>query len=785
MKIATIFLRAALWTVLLTVTLAQAATDATIKELWQRSEQGELLTAAEKAELAPYLLETERHNPQTIDAIGGPDSYGYFYVDNQDGDTTTYSWIELRGDENASWINFENADDDAQQIWLSFEFPFYGVPYQALSICTNGFITFDDDRFVSSNQCLPSANLGGPAIAMFWDDLHLHYGGNQQNDNTVVYRDFGNYVVIQFDQIGHYGFPNPPTDNYTFECILYANGKIKLQYQDMNYNEYPNSQTIGIQQGNGGTALEYTCNGGSPMGGRAVWMYRSGFGTFGGSVTSSGQPLYQATVVIENEELYSSTDGNGNYYYPVAPVGTFDVTARMFGYTPVTVNDVTISTGQHTSQNYTLTSIPVFDAMAEDVNMNIPDRDTVYAELYVEDNVDISTMAVRIDNLTHTYVGDMMIWLESPWAQRVLLSSRNGGSGDNMISCQFDDQAGQSIANGIAPFDGHYWPEQPLSSFSGNPCRGTWKLVMYDAANQDHGTLHDWSLYFTGTQFLEGDVWGQVTNENSLPVENCDVWFEPANTTVTTDENGMWEMWLPVGNWSLDFFAESYCEYTESGIAVADQADVQVDVVLGSPHGSASVESIIQEVVGQGTFTQQIELMSDGGCAWDYSIEVLAGNWLAVSPATGLIWPDQSQEVNVIFNTTGMQGGVYTGELEISHNGTDGRITIPVTLDVATAADPGRSLPQEFALHGNYPNPFNGYTDIAFDLPTAGPVNITVHNLLGQQVATLLNETRAAGFHKISWNARTDTGQELTTGLYFLRVNMGGRDFVSKMVLAR
>lgn len=770
---------------MLTTVSAQAASDATVKELWQRAELGEFLSPLEKAELAPFLAEFERRGTESIDAIGGPDGYGYYYVDNQNGDTTSYSWIELRGDNQATWVDFENADDGTATIPLSFNFPFYGVHYPTLNVCTNGFITFEDNRFSASNQCFPASSLGGPAIAMFWDDLHLHFGENQQNDNTVAWRDFGDYVVIQFDEVGHYGFPTPPADNFTFECILYANGSIKLQYQDMNYAVYAGSQSIGIQQSTSGTSLQYVCNNGSLEDGRAVWFYRSGYGAMGGTVQSNGTPVYQATVMIEDAGLYASTDGNGNYYFPVAPIGTHTVTARMFGYQPYTVESVVVSTNQLTTRNFALTSVPTIDFAAEDVNMAIPDRDTVYAELNVTDNVTISTMAVRIENLQHTYIGDMVMWIESPWGQRVLLCDRNGGSGDNMTGCQFDDMAGQSIATGIAPFSNRYWAEQPLSSMSGNQSRGMWKLVMFDAANQDQGTLNDWSLHFAGTQVPEGRVWGVVNDAEFQPIHGCEVMFEPTGLSTMTAADGSWELYLPVGTWNLELSADGYCDQTLANIVVANNSEQQVDTELGAPHGTSSTDFLSQQAVGEGVFTQQFLLSSDGQCGWEYTIDVMAGDWLTVSPMSGVLWTGQSDEITVTFNTNGLQGGVYTGEIEIGHNGVTGRITIPVILDLATAADPARNLPTEYALHGNYPNPFNGQTDIAFDLPAAGDVNITVHNLLGQQVATILNETRSAGFHRINWNARSDQGMELTTGLYFLRVNMGGRDYVSKMILAR
>ncbi|MCB9358169.1 MAG: T9SS type A sorting domain-containing protein, partial [Calditrichaeota bacterium] len=84
-----------------------------------------------------------------------------------------------------------------------------------------------------------------------------------------------------------------------------------------------------------------------------------------------------------------------------------------------------------------------------------------------------------------------------------------------------------------------------------------------------------------------------------------------------------------------------------------------------------------------------------------------------------------------------------------------------------------------------YPNPFNGQTEIAFDLPTASPVNLTVHNLLGQEVATIVNETRPAGVHHVKWIAQSSGGAPLSSGLYFLRMTAGEHVFVSKLILAR
>lgn len=82
-------------------------------------------------------------------------------------------------------------------------------------------------------------------------------------------------------------------------------------------------------------------------------------------------------------------------------------------------------------------------------------------------------------------------------------------------------------------------------------------------------------------------------------------------------------------------------------------------------------------------------------------------------------------------------------------------------------------LPARFELHQNYPNPFNPTTTIEFDLPVAATVRVEVFNILGQRMAMLVNELRAAGRHKVTWNARDDAGGQASSGVYVYRIVAG------------
>ncbi len=93
--------------------------------------------------------------------------------------------------------------------------------------------------------------------------------------------------------------------------------------------------------------------------------------------------------------------------------------------------------------------------------------------------------------------------------------------------------------------------------------------------------------------------------------------------------------------------------------------------------------------------------------------------------------------------------------------------------------------PGSYALYQNFPNPFNPATTIGFDLPEAGSVRLSVYDLLGREVVTLLNGDRAAGHHTVNWNARDARGQPVSSGIYFYRLEAGSNKLSQKMLLSK
>ncbi len=90
-----------------------------------------------------------------------------------------------------------------------------------------------------------------------------------------------------------------------------------------------------------------------------------------------------------------------------------------------------------------------------------------------------------------------------------------------------------------------------------------------------------------------------------------------------------------------------------------------------------------------------------------------------------------------------------------------------------------------FTLHQNYPNPFNPATQIAFELPEAGDIKLSVYDVSGRKIADLLSGWQAAGLKRVKWNGQNYLGYSVASGIYFYRLNFKGVSETKRMVLIR
>jgi hypothetical protein len=129
-------------------------------------------------------------------------------------------------------------------------------------------------------------------------------------------------------------------------------------------------------------------------------------------------------------------------------------------------------------------------------------------------------------------------------------------------------------------------------------------------------------------------------------------------------------------------------------------------------------------------------------------------------------------------DTTASLGTWYYRLKQRDRDGTvhfTGGIRIEVTSGIDT-----RTNPTDFALHENYPNPFNPATTIGYDVVRSSWVTLKVYDMLGQEIATLVNETKPAGAYKVQLDAKNLAG-----GVYFYRLRAGSFVQTKKLMLLR
>jgi uncharacterized delta-60 repeat protein len=97
----------------------------------------------------------------------------------------------------------------------------------------------------------------------------------------------------------------------------------------------------------------------------------------------------------------------------------------------------------------------------------------------------------------------------------------------------------------------------------------------------------------------------------------------------------------------------------------------------------------------------------------------------------------------------------------------------------------GPERPSEFALSQNYPNPFNSLTTINYSVERVGLVRLTIYNILGQQVGTLVNERKQKGSYSVEWDGHNDKRQELPSGAYFYILKVDDNTSSKKMILLK
>ena len=184
-------------------------------------------------------------------------------------------------------------------------------------------------------------------------------------------------------------------------------------------------------------------------------------------------------------------------------------------------------------------------------------------------------------------------------------------------------------------------------------------------------------------------------------------------------------------------------------------AEAKEPVTLTYEVGTA-IEPVTLPAVAEGSgtppFTYALTPALPAGLAFDAATRTISGMSLVAAPSTEYTY--------------------------MATDAANARVSASFSLEVQVQA-----RPTVFELANNYPNPFNPATAIQYALPQAADVELTVYNVAGQVVRTLVAEHQNAGRYVVEWDATNDSGHSLSSGMYFYRLQAGGEFRETKKML--
>ena len=224
------------------------------------------------------------------------------------------------------------------------------------------------------------------------------------------------------------------------------------------------------------------------------------------SLTQNGVAQVQIQAIAA-DTFTAITSYSGDYGYVHLPPGTYALRCFKADYDTFAVGGIEIIEGVEHTENVSL--IPVADyyeyaSTAERVWI----QDTSYASMNLEivPRVTITDIDVTI-NVTHTFDGDLDLFLIAPDQDTVQLFSGSDQSGDNFTYTRFDDQATTNIEDGTPPFTGRFRPIGNLVDFTNMSSAGTWTLLAADYFLADSGFIENFTLHmYTGVSVDEPNI---------------------------------------------------------------------------------------------------------------------------------------------------------------------------------------------------------------------------------------------------------------------------------------
>ncbi len=232
---------------------------------------------------------------------------------------------------------------------------------------------------------------------------------------------------------------------------------------------------------------------------------------------------------------------------------------------------------------------------------------------------------------------------------------------------------------------------------------------------------------------------------------------------------------LSAGNYTVTASAPGYDSKTFNNIIVTNDNLTTLDIQLTAHPLPVKLAYFTSSVSGRDVKLNWVTEMEENNERFEIQKAVVSSKESVDWEKVGFVKRkgNSKEAVSYSFEDRNLQTGKYKYRLkQIDYNGNFEFFEL--------AGDANVGLPAKFDLSQNYPNPFNPITKINFDLPESGLVTLKVYDVLGKEVATIVNEIKEAGYYTLSFDA-----EKFSSGIYFYRLSSNGFVSVKRMVVLK
>lgn len=319
-------------------------------------EQKAILVGSQASYVGPVRMEPRR------DDEGGPDEFGYKWIDSNEEGGPEFDWIEIEDLDGARQLQFNNPDDgNSGPIELGFEFPFYDDVFETIRMCTNGWASFTSGsvRYVNDDFRLPGGDVENILCACM-TDLNPRVGGGcwfWSNEEMAV---------LSWLDVPHYSNNN---EIFTFQIVIYPNGRIFFNYLAIGGHE--NDIVIGIQNGDRDIGLEIESVGGNYIEEELAIRIGAQSGWVTGTVTDleNDDPIADALLTL-SDGTEAATDEEGVFWLNDIPEDDYTLTAYKFGYNRLVNEEFFVADQETLAVDFALPH-PEIEVTADDFDIEL------------------------------------------------------------------------------------------------------------------------------------------------------------------------------------------------------------------------------------------------------------------------------------------------------------------------------------------------------------------------------------------------------------------------------